>query len=133
MSNKFCHNCGKPNTAGAKFCSDCGTNLLSLAALPPKEQVMPVAMNRKSSGRGYMEDEDDDDETPLVISQTALAVEIIKDRPRGESLGSVVAQGKPTASENISRAAPYKGNEDIGKIISDFKGEVYNTPKIEID
>jgi len=127
----FCHNCGKPYALGNNFCQKCGTNLTSLASRPASE-IQPVALNRR--GNRYEEpDEDDEPEGHFVITQTALAVEIVKDRPLGEEFSSVLQQGALGMREDGRKFGIYNGAEDPKSILSDFKNEAGKTPKIEIE
>jgi len=122
---KFCHNCGKQLVVGAKFCNECGTSLSSLSNQPatpdPNKQFTPVMV-----GRG--EDDEDGDSyidrmSHINIRQDALHVEIIKDRPLGESVGSLISQamhaGRAPEVE-ASRAAPVT---DSKSFLEDFKRE----------
>jgi hypothetical protein len=113
---KFCHNCGKQLMVGAKFCSSCGVSLSSLSNTPsaptnPSTVVLagnnqrPAQFTPFSVGR---DDEDEDDSyidkiEHLDIRQNELHVEIVRDRPLGESIGSLITQ--VAAPSNESRPA----------------------------
>ena len=122
---KFCHHCGTQVSAGSKFCSSCGTSLASLSATPPAPpnnngQFTPFAV-----GRNADDDEDDDayiDKlTHLDIRQNELQVEIIKDRPIGESMGAVISQGANSKTTlEPARPAQYTDTE---KFKVDFQKE----------
>lgn len=92
---KFCHHCGKQTVVGANFCQVCGTNLSSLAAGPtPQPIVQPQSTFTPFSPTS----DDDDDEyidriQKLDIRMNGLQLEIKKDQPIGETMGSVMAQG----------------------------------------
>lgn len=90
---KFCHECGKEQQIGAKFCSNCGTNLTSLAnTVPPPPQQQAAATFRPFTPRPTDEDDDTqrvDTLEHLDIRMQGLQVEIIKDRPMGETVASV--------------------------------------------
>lgn len=130
-SQLFCHVCGKTYILGNNFCQKCGTNLTSLASRPPSEDPRPVALNRR--GNRYEDPEDDDEgDDHFVVTQTALAVEIIKDRPLGEEFSNVLQQGAIGIREDGRKFGLYKGNEDPKSILSDFRSEAGKTPKMEI-
>lgn len=119
---KFCHNCGKKVIEGAKFCPDCGTNLTSLASKPP----VPATFEPFTPKRGKNDDDDDEDEyidrlSHANVRQTELHVEIVKDRPMGETIGSLVAQaplGGPPIQDDVRQAPP--ATQDF---LSEFKRE----------
>lgn len=119
---KFCHSCGKQTALGAKFCSECGTDLSSLANLPPTHkqsaQFTPFAVG-----------EDDDDDASAVdrmthfqVKQSSLQVEIGKSQPIGETIGSLISQGlqsgPPAAIEEVQR--PVVDNKQV---LQDFRKE----------
>lgn len=97
---KFCHNCGKQLVVGAKFCNECGTSLSSLANKPTPAPTAPstAAPNKQGQFAPFAVGHDEDDDSYLDrldhvdIRQSELHVEIIKDRPLGESVGSLIAQ-----------------------------------------
>jgi len=124
---KFCHNCGKQLVVGAKFCNECGTSLSSLAntptPAPPTKAPRPGQFTPFAVGR----DDDDDDSyldklEHVDIRQSELHVEIIKDRPLGESVGALVAQALQGAAPTIDPARPaqYTDNEVF---LKDFRQE----------
>ena len=104
-SQKYCHHCGKQVIIGARFCSACGVNLTSLTAKPaiaaepskPQSQFVPFVVNAA--------DDDDDSYIDRLdhanVRQTELHVDIVKDRPQGETVGSVVTQGINTRTPPI--------------------------------
>lgn len=123
--SKFCHNCGKQVVLGAKFCPECGTNLSSLANVPSPEpkptkqsQFQPFAVGSDEDDDSYI-----DKMTSLNIRQNELHVEITRDRPIGESVGSLISQalqgGRPLEGE-AARPPQYTNNEQF---LSDFKKE----------
>jgi hypothetical protein len=125
---KFCHNCGKQIVAGANFCPFCGTNLSSLSAKPTPATVVPE--QKKTSqftpfavGRDDEDDEYIDKIAHLDIKQDGLQVEIIKDMPMGETLGSVVSSsigaGAPPQTDP-ARPAQYNDREVF---LKDFQRE----------
>jgi hypothetical protein len=123
---KFCHHCGKQLPIGAKFCAFCGTNLASLSEKPVPQEVVPPS---KPAGQfvpfavGHDADDDDsyiDTIDHLNIRQTALHVDIVKDQPIGESMGSVIAQGvssttPPTIDPNRPALDPKVSLEEFAK------------------
>jgi hypothetical protein len=125
---RFCHNCGKSVQVGSKFCPECGTNLLSLSSVPaPPAPTRPAAQTfTPFEAKG-----DDDDDSyidrmeHLNIRQSALQVEIIKDKPQQETVGATVIQGMsspPSSNEQFTRNQPYQ-NIDPSVFIADFKKE----------
>lgn len=93
-SQRFCHNCGKQLTLGAKFCTECGTSLSSLDNKPTPNKKLPGQFTPFAVGK----DEDEDSSyldrlEHLDIKQDGLQVEIVTDRPVGETVGSVFSQG----------------------------------------
>jgi hypothetical protein len=61
MSPIFCTRCGRPNSDGARFCSNCGTQLTGTAAMPampgsgllgprPGETTSTLSLNRPDDG-----------------------------------------------------------------------------------
>lgn len=120
---KFCHHCGKQVTIGANFCPSCGTSLSSLNAKP----VAPAPTKSSQFAPFALGSEDDDDSyldkmEHVDIRQTELHVEIVKDRPVGETLASVVAQGAntPPVIEDLQRQTPTIDKEAF---LRDFKQE----------
>lgn len=118
---KFCHNCGKKVIEGSKFCPECGTSLTSLANKPPTSTFEPFVPKKRAG------DEDDDDDeyvdrlSHANVRQSELQVEIVKDRPMGETIGSLVAQaplGGPPIQDDVRQAPP--ATQDF---LSEFKRE----------
>lgn len=127
---KFCHNCGKQLTAGAKFCSSCGTSLSSLSATPanstpPAATFTPILANEDDDGDGYI-----DGISHLAriknIRLAGLDVEIIKDRPIGETIGAMCAQaemnGGPLLTSLGPREKPYE-KIDQKTFLAEFQKE----------
>lgn len=124
---KFCHNCGKQLVVGAKFCPECGTSLSSLSNKPPtppstkpdQGQFAPFAVGR--------DDEDDDSYldkmTHVDVRQNELHVEIVKDRPLGESIGNLITQalaaGKPPELDPARHTQPV----DSKAFLAEFQRE----------
>lgn len=91
----------------SKFCPECGVNLSSLSSKPEpptnKTSFQPFAVGK---------DDDDDDSyldtmEHLQIKQSELQVEIVKDKPLGESVGAVISQGIQAGSPpTIDEARP---------------------------
>lgn len=119
---------------GAKFCPYCGTSLSSLSATPtsstpatpaakPQGQFAPFAAER---------DEDDDDSyldkmTHVDIRQTELHVDIVRDRPIGETVGSVMSQPiRPESIESSERPAQQQNAEDFKKSFQQEAGTLRN-------
>lgn len=124
---KFCHNCGKQLVVGAKFCNECGTSLSSLAntptPTPPTKSPKPGQFTPFAVGR----DDDDDDSyldrlEHVDIRQSELHVEIVKDRPLGESVGALVAQALQGAAP-ISEPARPAQYTDKEVFLKDFRQE----------
>jgi hypothetical protein len=126
MTQKFCHHCGKQLAGSPKFCGNCGTSLSSLSATPtPEPSFTPVAISRSDDREGYI----DEAEHLLRIKSLRLQgldVEITKDRPLGETIGSLAAQaqtaGTPLVSpdDKIVRDGPY-ANYDKKQFLADFQ------------
>jgi hypothetical protein len=122
---KFCHNCGKQVVVGAKFCNECGTNLTSLAnsPTPPKKsgQFTPIAIG------GTDEDEDYIDKIAhLDIRQNELQVEIIRDRPLGESVGALFTNAVQSAQAGhtfIGEEARPAAYQDGKQYLAEFSKE----------
>jgi hypothetical protein len=98
MSNlRFCHSCGKQQILGAKFCSYCGTNLLSLSS------PTPIESNSKAEASfvPFASEKDDDDSdyldkmTHFIPKINSFEIESITNLPlqKKESLANVVQQG----------------------------------------
>jgi hypothetical protein len=128
---KFCHNCGKQLVPDDKFCGKCGTSLSSLSNKPAPPTITPGQTRGASQFTPFVvgRDEDDDDDSYLdrlevaPIRQHELHVEIIKDRPLGESVGALVAQalqsqGAPTVDP--ARPAQYANTQAY---LDEFKKE----------
>jgi hypothetical protein len=94
--NKFCHHCGKKLNVGDKFCGGCGTSLSSLAATPTPP---PKPATPSFAPFAVAKDDDDDDYIDRLehinLRQAGLQVEIIKDRPIGETIGVAMANAQP--------------------------------------
>ena len=124
---KFCHNCGKQLSVGAKFCAECGTSLSSLnnKPTPPEVPARPSQFVPFAAGRDENEDDDSylDKIDHINIRQSELQVDIIKDRPIGESVGTLIAQalqsGRPTEIEPPRSAPPI----DQNAFLAEFKRE----------
>lgn len=121
---KFCHHCGKQVVIGANFCMGCGTNLNSLANTPNTSAAKPSQFTPFAAGA----DDDDDDSyldkmQHLNIRQNSLQVEIIPDRPQGETMQSLVAGvlrgGGPPILEP-DRPPQYTNN---AQFLADFQKE----------
>ena len=124
---RFCHHCGKGVQVGAKFCSFCGTNLLSLASTPtppvvPKETLTPHFVANA---------EDDDDEgaidrmTHLNLRQNKLQVEIVRDRTLVDTVGNVAKAGALAGKPEpfiLERSQPFL-NVDTKEFQQDFQKE----------
>lgn len=138
VMQKFCHNCGKQMVVGAKFCPYCGTSLSSLSATPtsstpatpaakPQGQFAPFAVGR----------DDDDDEDNYIdklqhvdIRQSELHVDIVKDRPIGETVGSVMSQPiRPESIEKSERPAQNQNAEDFKKSFQQEAGTLRHENK----
>ena len=127
---KFCHNCGKQVVVGAKFCNECGTSLSSLANSPtPAPTAKPTTTARPGQFTPFAVGRDDDDDDSYLdrlehveIRQSELQVEIVKDRPLGESVGALVAQALQGAApiSEPARPAQYTNNEVF---LKDFRQE----------
>lgn len=120
--HKFCHNCGKQTQPDWKACPYCQTSLGSLSATPPKPTPVPAAAGFTPFAA---QADDDDDEyvdklTHLNIRQTSLHVDIVKDRPIGETIGAAMAQGAhiPPNAENYKR-----DGVDPAKALEEYKRE----------
>jgi hypothetical protein len=127
---KFCHNCGKPLTVGAKFCSSCGTSLSSLSATPantsaPAVTFTPVLASEDDDRDGYI---DGINHLARIksIRLSGLEVEITKDRQGGETFGAMCAQaelnGGPIKVSVESRGEPYK-NIDQKTLLAELQKE----------
>ena len=116
---KFCHHCGKEVIVGAKFCSSCGCNLNSLANTPAPPAAPPKPRSQFEPFAAGGSDDDDDDSyidkmTHLDIRQDGLQVEITRDRPLGESVGSLVAaamQSGPLLNPDPARPPQYNDSK----------------------
>jgi len=65
----FCHNCGKPNPAEAKFCYDCGQQLVRPAAVEPSAQATPVNTPMTAAQKKQIKS--------IVISATLVLLSLI--------------------------------------------------------
>lgn len=126
---KFCHNCGKQVIAGANFCPSCGTSLGSLSNKPePIPTNTPIRPNSQFTPFAAGADDDEDNSyldkiTHLEIRQNELQVEIIKDRPLGETLGSLVAQATSSKEAPIIEPARPAQYTDKEVFLKDFRQE----------
>jgi len=129
--NKFCHNCGKQMGPGFKLCPYCGTDLASLvskAASAPAVVIPNKAQGQFTPFSVGKEDDDDKDSyldklQHLDIRQDSLHVEIIRDRPLGETVGALVAQALQSNQppESYSpRPSPFANSEAF---LKEFKQE----------
>jgi hypothetical protein len=114
--HKFCHHCGKQVMVGAKFCAFCGTSLATLSATPTPAPPPASSPGQFAPFAARPDDEEGDDYIDklqhAIISQNELHVEIIRDRPLGETIGSVMAN--PMKAEPIDssvRPAPPSSEE----------------------
>lgn len=104
MSNYFCHQCGKKQpSAATNFCCFCGTNLKSMASVPapppPKQgQFEAFSVEKDGDDDSYI-----DRMEHVNIRQTNLHVDIIQDKPLGETVASVIMNGSAGSSETFSR------------------------------
>ncbi len=129
---KFCHSCGKQLTVGAKFCTECGTNLSSLANIPTPAPPAAHAQTRQSQFVPFAvgTDNDDDDGDSYLdklqsapVRQNELHVEIVKDRPLGESVGALVSQAMQGGGAPISDPARPPQYTDGSQFLADFRKE----------
>ena len=107
MSTKiFCHNCGKQMPVKVNFCPSCGTNLSSLSS--------QISSPKPSTFEPFVAKGDDDDEDnnyldklhKLDIRINGLQVDIVKDRPPGETLGSIISQPSDVPPSPIQNNRP---------------------------
>jgi hypothetical protein len=126
---KFCHSCGKQVIVGAKFCPFCGTNLSSLTAKPTPPPVAVAQATRPGQFSPFSVGEKDEDDSyidglqHLDIRLSSLDVEIVRDRPLGETVGALVSQamhssGPPEQAQ--ARPAQYSSQEAF---MQDFRKE----------
>lgn len=125
-TNSYCHHCGAKLPAGAHFCQSCGVNLSKLSNTPttvepPKSQFAPFTVARE-------DDEDGDSYIDKLqhaeIRQTELHVDIIRDKPIGESVGSLIAQSlqsKNPPTQEPARGAPTVVSKE--SFLADFQKE----------
>lgn len=119
----FCHQCGKQMNMKVNFCPFCGVNLSSLTTVASSSSTSAQTFTPFSPTN----DDDDDDNsyidrlTKLDIRLNALAVEIIKDKPLGESIHSILSQ-PPMKPESIvsNRSSPVV---DQSKFLEEFRKE----------
>jgi hypothetical protein len=131
---KFCHNCGKQLVVGAKFCPYCGTSLSSLSASPPTNTPATPAAKPQSQFVPFAAASDDDEDGDSIdkldhapIRQNALHVEIVKDRPFGETVGSVMSQAtSPDKLEKFDRPAAFKDADEFKKNFTQEAGTLRN-------
>lgn len=130
----FCHNCGKKIPAiDAKFCPSCGTSLASLSSKPNIQ--VPNQKDNIPTFTPFIADGEDDDEDSYIdkivkldIKINELQVDIIKDRPIGESLGTMFANpSKLTQIEE--RPKPTLQNTET--FLKEFAKEAGTTRKDE--
>lgn len=121
---KFCHNCGKQLVVGAKFCPYCGTSLSSLSATPPTAPPATPAAKPQSQFAPFAAGSDDDEDgdsridrlSHAPINQNELHVEIQRDRPIGETIGSVMSQAIPPSKiEKLDRPAAFTNPDEFKK------------------
>jgi hypothetical protein len=129
---KFCHHCGKKYVVGAKFCPECGTNLLSLSSTPTPTTA-PKQTAQFSPFTVQSDDEDGDSYIDRLahanIRQTELHVEVIKSRPLGETIGQAMAAGatiNPSNVETIKRVAPQIDEQTFLKEFRKEAGTIRN-------
>lgn len=127
---KFCHNCGKQLAVGANFCSSCGVSLSSLTNKPPTAATEPSTSQFPPFVVGKGSDDDDDDSyldrmTHVDIRQSELQVEIIKDRPLGESVGALISQAIQSSGPPTIEPArpPLPTSKDNKAFLEEFKKE----------
>lgn len=127
---KFCHHCGKPLAVLAKFCPNCGVNLASLSSTPTPAPTTstftPVLLGEDEDKDGYIDGINHLVRIKALRLQGGLDVEITKDRPIGETIGSLAAQAQLAGGTLVSpddqqpRSGPY-ANYDKEKFLADFK------------
>ncbi len=88
----FCTNCGKQNPDDARFCSQCGTRLVTAAAEPAVESTATITFNAPDKAEG--------DERSLNPADSA-AVDAL---PAGHAL--LVVQRGPSAGSRFLLDAP---------------------------
>jgi hypothetical protein len=137
MNEIYCSKCGRSCPLGSNFCQACGKNLKTLSADPAPPPAPPAPKYRpKPAAASFTpfdpnSDEDGDDEyidylTHLDVKIDRLNVEIVKDRPLGESLGSIAAQGGGGGAPVESRHGEFGGvdNETFQKLFSQEAGTI---------
>ena len=72
LTSVFCHECGHPAPAGAKFCPECGTRLAAAGSSTPAVEQLPVDTRR---------------------TVTVLFVDVTGSTPLGESLDPEAVRG----------------------------------------
>lgn len=141
IPDKFCPECGKKSLAGAKFCTDCGTNLNSLAAKPPiqeEPEEKPVIKPKKQKAIAtFVPTMGDDDEegtiradrvesiSDLNISLSSLDVEIPQRQMPKETVGGLVSQGLQMGKEQAGQfeRRPQMPKMDKNDFLNMFKKE----------
>lgn len=124
MLNKvYCSECGNPvahQQVKPKFCSTCGVSFGGEVAqkVIVKKKLIQKAVSRSNDGEG---EEMDDYEPGNLPDMDALAVDILPDLPKKESLSSVMGTS-PDMSANMS----FRG---AGEVLS--SEEVMNMIKAE--
>jgi hypothetical protein len=126
-TRNFCHNCGKPAQADWKACPFCQTSLASLSSTPPPvPQQLPSAIRPAGFAPFSVASDDDDPDayidrlTHLNIRQTALQVEIVKDRQNLETVGNAIIAG---AAVGPVKDDFKRGGVNPANAIDEFKRE----------
>lgn len=119
---KFCHHCGKKYIVGAKFCPECGTNLLSLSSTPATAAKAPTFAP-------FVVQSDEDGEESIDrmahanIRQTELHVEIVKDKPQTETIGAAMMAGASVNPQNIETIKRVVAPIDEKEFLKAFRKE----------
>ena len=101
---------------GSKYCSSCGTSLVSLSETPPnphhspRETFTPFSPKQDNDG-----DEDIDRIDHLDIRQNRLEIEIVRNYQQGEKLGNTVLAGMGGGPPEPIEPRPGQYAQDIDK------------------
>lgn len=110
MSPKFCHNCGKPASAGWKACPFCETSFASLSEVPKSQKIAPLQRIQPQQPTVTLVGRDEDGEDDMYLDHQdhyrpqieALAVEVTVPRDNGkDTIGNLATNPFANVSTEI--------------------------------
>lgn len=130
---KFCHNCGKEAQPLWKACPYCETSFSSLTNRPPIAPPPAKQQESITTPFAFVDRDDEGGDSYIDKAQSlsdilrgkrlhALDVEIRKDQPIKETIGSVHSQATKDTPDVVVRPTPYAGI-DSEAFLKEFQKE----------